>query len=382
MKKIITILMMLMMVCGCTTTTSQTGEKTAPIKKETTNFYFLTDENGDVVLDEEGIPLTPLNTNVWITTTNEKLKDQMANDFYSLVRKYHYLFDSHHNFDGINNIKTINDNYDLGPVKVDSEIIEILKEAIEISKLTDGYFNPTIGSLSNVWSHLYNKQAGHKDPDPELINKAKACVISPNELEEYVLIDEINKTVELKKYDACSSSVNLSLGAISKGYVLDKAYDELLKYDSGFLISAGGSSTITYIADDQMDNLKWRIGITDPNNPSNIYTIMDLKTSFISTSGDYQQFFINDEGVLRHHILNPYTGYPENYYRSITLVANKGGAILDAMSTSMYSSLDFEKYIVSLDEAYDLDVKTYILTGDEDKLETIYNTMGEIILEY
>lgn len=377
MKKLLNILIIMLLISGCTTSNNKSKE---PIKKETFNIYFLTDENGNIELDEDGIPLTPLNTNVWITTTSEKLKDQMVADFTNEIRKYHYLFDSHHNFKGINNIKTINDNYGLNPVEVDKDIIDILKEAIEIAKLSDGMFNPTIGTLSNLWSGMYDKSSGKKDPDSKLVEQAKACVIPAEELEEYIIIDEEKGTVLIKKYDPCTSRVSLSLGAISKGYALDKIYEQLLKYDSGFLISAGGSSTITYVADDQKDDLKWRIGITDPNKPTDIYAIMELKNSFISTSGDYQQFFINDEGIIRHHILNPYTGYPENYYRSITLVANKGGALLDAMSTSIYSSEDYSKYLEIFNLKYDLDIMTYIMSNDENGVAVpIYSSMDAIL---
>lgn len=374
MKKIFILLTILLLLSSCS------SSKSEPINKQQSSIYFLSDENGNVILDEDGIPLTPLNTSVWITTTNSKLNDDMVKDFTNLIRKYHYLFDSHHNFEGVNNIKTINDNYGLEPVKVDQEIINILKEAIEISKESDGLFNPTIGALSNVYSGMYDKSGGHKDPDEKIINSAKACVIPSELLEEYIVIDENNSTVLIKKYDSCTSSVSLSLGAISKGYALDKIYDELLKYNSGFLISAGGSSTITYVAENQMNDLSWKIGITDPKNPDSIYSIMELKTSFISTSGDYQQYYINDEGIIRHHILNPDTGYPENYYRSITLVGSSGGSVLDALSTSIYSTKDYEKYLSKFNDKYNLDIQAYIIAENEngDALP-IYNSMDCII---
>ena len=361
-------------------TSCASASKTATINKESYPIYFLTDESGNIIYDEDNLPLTPLNTYVSITTTNDEFRDAMDKDFEDLIRKYHYLLDSHHNFEGVNNIKTINDNYGIGPVEVDEDIIEILEEAIEISKLSDGYFNPTIGALSDVWSGKYGTEV-QSDPDITEIEKAKACVISNDKLEEYIEIDKDNNTVYLKEYDGCSGSVKISLGAISKGYALDKIAEELKKYDSGFLLSAGGSSTLTYVADDQMKDLFWKIGIVDPDQTDQSYSIIQVQNSAISTSGDYQQYFINEEGIRRHHILNPFTGYPENLYRSITLINNDNGTILDALSTSLFSTEDLEKYIDVFDNNYSTDIKAYVLTDNHGQATVSYSTVDNLLVK-
>ena len=92
-------------------------------------------------------------------------------------------------YENINNIKTINDNYGKEAVKVDKEIIEILKSAIKISNETDGYFNPTMGSISDVWKDLFNEAHINSNPDPLEVESAMACVLSNDELSEYIVID-------------------------------------------------------------------------------------------------------------------------------------------------------------------------------------------------
>ena len=127
MKKILLILLTIILVSGCT---ESENSNTYTPHKQTTYLGVITDKYGDMVI--------PLNTDVFIITTNDKTKDEMIKDFNDTVVNYHKLFDSHHDYENINNIKTINDNYGKEAVKVDKEIIEILKSAIKISNETDG----------------------------------------------------------------------------------------------------------------------------------------------------------------------------------------------------------------------------------------------------
>ena len=129
MKKILLILLTIILLSGCT---ESENSNTYTPHKQTTYLGVITDKYGDMVI--------PLNTDVFIITTNDKTKDEMIKDFNNTVVNYHKLFDSHHDYENINNIKTINDNYGKEAVKVDKEIIEILKSAIKISNETDGYF--------------------------------------------------------------------------------------------------------------------------------------------------------------------------------------------------------------------------------------------------
>lgn len=355
MKKILLILLTIILLSGCT---ESENSNTYTPHKQTTYLGVITDKYGDMVI--------PLNTDVFIITTNDKTKDEMIKDFNNTVVNYHKLFDSHHDYENINNIKTINDNYGKEAVKVDKEIIEILKSAIKISNETDGYFNPTMGSISDVWKDLFNEAHINSDPDSLEVESAMACVLSNDELSEYIVIDETNSTVELKKLDRCSSRVEIDLGAYSKGYVLDKAYESLLKFESGFMLSAGSSSIITYVPDNAID-LHFSIGITNPNNTSDMLEALQVDNKAISSSGDYQQYFINEEGVRRHHILNPFTGYSENTFRGITLIADSNGGLLDALSTSIYSLKEenVETLIQKMEAEYKLNIEKILIQDDE-----------------
>lgn len=359
MKKILIILIIFLTCSAC-----KKQETVSEIKKTSNYLTVLYDSSGDMVL--------PLNTDVYLITVEPNKNEAMLNDFKELIHEYHKLLDSHHDYLDINNLKTINDNYGNGPVKVDEKLIETIKSSIEISISTGGLFNPTAGALSDVWKDKFNNEHINTNPDSSEIEKAKACVLSPDQFNEYIVIDEINNTVEIKKLPSCSTSVKFDLGAYSKGYVLDKAYDLLLKYNSGFMLNAGGSSLIAYTPESQMDKVNWTISLSDPNNPTDAISYLRFKNIFMSTSGDYQQYFFDENGIRRHHILNPYTGYPENNFRSISLFSSSKAGMLDAISTSLYSTDDYKSLVTKVSNDFSFDFNTYV----------IYEVDGKLIQEY
>lgn len=312
--------------------------------------------------DKDGNMVIPLSCDLAIITTDETKSKFMQDAFDSLIIYYHQLLDPSHEFNNVNNIKTINDNYGKGAVKVDPALIEVIENAIELSSNTDGYFNPTMGAVSDVWKNLFTEEHKNSDPNNVDVENALTCVIPCDKLKDYIIIDKENSTVTFKKYEQALDKVIIDLGAYSKGYVLDKAYESLLKYKTGFLLSAGGSSIITYVHPTQ-DKLNWTIGVKNPNSGESAF-LLSIKNSFISSSGDEQQYFINEEGIRRHHILNPYTGYPENRFRSITLVSESNAGILDSLSTAMYSKEDIYKKI---EESYSLNIKKALIKENNNK---------------
>ncbi len=112
------------------------------------------------------------------------------------LEEYHKLYDIYNNYEGINNIKTINDNAGIKPVKVDKKIIDLLRLSKEMYNKTNGYVNIAFGSVLNIW-HDY-RELSIEDP--------KNAQIPPMELLEEaskhtdiskLIIDEANQTVYL-----------------------------------------------------------------------------------------------------------------------------------------------------------------------------------------
>lgn len=319
----------------------------------------------ETMADIDGNMILPLNTDVTLITTSEDKKQGMRDTTKQIIEKYQTLLDPSHYYVGVNNICVLNENYGKDAIRVSPLLIDILEKSIELSQDTNGFFNPTMGTLSDVWKDRFSNEHINIDPSSDEIEHAKSCVIGHDELKEYIVIDKLNNTITFKQYPKCDSKVKIDLGAYAKGYVLDKVYEELIKFDSGFLISAGGSSIVTYVPEHQQDTLNWSVGVKSPNTLQQCY-VFKVKTSFISTSGDEQQYFINEDGIRRHHILNPYTGYSENIYRDITLVSSSNAGLLDGLTTAMFSIEDenLTEFINSIEKTYNVNIIKALMKED------------------
>ncbi|HEY5560949.1 MAG TPA: FAD:protein FMN transferase, partial [Clostridiaceae bacterium] len=120
-----------------------------------------------------------------------------------------------------------------------------------------------------------------------------------------ISINEANSSVKLMKV-----GMSIDLGGVAKGFTADEVVKVFKKFGvKSAIINLGGSSI--YTLGKKPDNTLWSIGIQHPRkekNEGNI-CIVKLDQDALSTSGDYQRFFIKD-GKRYHHILNPATGYP------------------------------------------------------------------------
>lgn len=355
-KKII-IVICLLLLTSCTTNNNSN------IKKERTFLGNITDESGEMVL--------LLNTEVYLTTANPLYKDTLINIAKSQIAKYHKLFDSHHyyldeNNERITNIKVLNDSINKGPIKVDPIIIEALKESINLMRLTNGYFNISLGKLSSLYNDkLLPYDSYNDDPSIKDIKQCTKGIIEIDSINQLIIIDEINNTVELKSKDEL---YEIDLGAFSKGYIINKVYDQLIGYNTSFLLTAGSSSIITYSVD--KENISWNIGIIDPNNQAdNIFTF-NLNNGAISTSGDYENYYFLKNGTRRHHILNPYTGFSENYYHSNTLLSSNA-FVIDALSTALFNVKNKEEriqIIKNIEDYYDVTISYCFIKENNDIL--------------
>lgn len=351
MKKII-ILLSLLLLTSCT-------NNNQIYKKDKYFLGYTKDKDDNMVL--------LLNSEVNLTIVNNGYKETLINTAKDTITKYHKLLDSNHyyldeNGKVLNNIKVLNDNINKGIVEVDPIIIDALKESIKLTKLTNGYFNITLGKLSNLYKDKFlSYDSINTDPDKSDIDKTLLGIISYDKLEDYIILDETNNTVELKTND---NPYLIDLGAFSKGYILSKVYDELIKYNTSFLLTAGSSSIITYTNRDE--NVNWNIALKDPNTIDSQLLVFNLDNGAVSTSGDYENYYLLEDGTRRHHILNPYSGHSENYYRSISLLSNNAG-IIDALSTALFNisnKNDIKHIISNIENNYNTKIAYSILDND------------------
>ena len=198
-----------------------------------------------------------------------------------------------------------------------TEFIELLNRSIYFSEITDGLFDITVKPLMLLWNFKENK----KPPDKEKIKKILKSVGYKN----IIIKNYNNKTKKI----ILENSAMLDFGGIAKGYAVDKAIEILYKENiTTALVNIGGNIRT-------IGKRKWKIGIRNPDNGNNIIKILSLKNQSVSTSGNYEQYFIY-KGKRYTHILNPKNGYPvDTDYKSVTIVSDNA-TDSDALSTIVF----------------------------------------------
>ncbi len=239
------------------------------------------------------------------------------------LERYHRLFDIYENYEGINNLKTVNDNAGISPVTVDKGIIELLKDCKYYYTLTDGVFNPAMGSVLKLWHDaredgINNPKNAYLPNDTAL--KAAAGHINP----ESIIIDEAASTVFISDPD-----LRIDVGGIAKGWATERVANSA---PAGLLISVGGNVKAT--GPKTEDGAPWAVGIKDPFGSSDYLHTLSILNSSVVTSGNYIRNYTVD-GKLYHHIIDPGTLYPGERWVSVTVVCENSG-LADVLSTYLF----------------------------------------------
>lgn len=262
-------------------------------------------------------------TTVVGTAQSEQAFQEVAQQVHDNLLRYHQLFDIYHDYEGMNNLKTVNEQAGSAPVKVDAAIIALLTDCKAYYTLTGGKVNVAMGSVLGLWHDA--RTDGIRDP-------ANAALPKPEKLEaaaehtdlDKVVIDEAGSTVFFTDPD-----LRLDVGAIAKGWATQRAAEAA---PEGLLISVGGNVCAT--GPKKADGTPWVIGIQDPDgSDSNLHTIY-VSGGAVVTSGDYQRTF-TVAGKKYHHIIDPATSMPAEHWSSVTVVCDDS-ALADALSTALF----------------------------------------------
>lgn len=268
---------------------------------------------------------------------------EYAQELHDELETYHQLYDIYKNYEGINNLKTINDNAGVEPVVVDEKIIDMLDFAKELDIKTNGYFNVAMGSVLSIW-HEY-RTAGIDDPMASELPPMEELLKASEHMDiQDVIIDRQASTVYLADPD-----MSLDVGGLAKGYATEMACHKLEENGlSNALVSVGGNIRAIGKKD---DGTLWKLGIQNPDLYSEtkyLHTIAVEDMSLV-TSGDYQRYYTVD-GVAYHHIVNPDTLMPWFEYDSVSILCKDSG-LADALSTAVFNMKqeDGQALIESLD---------------------------------
>ena len=248
---------------------------------------------------------------------------EKAQAVHDALLEYHRLFDIYHTYDGLNNLKTVNDRAGIEAVKVDPRIIRLLQDCKSYYAATGGKVNVALGSVLSLWHEARN--AGLNDPGSAYLPEQAALEeASRHTALDAVILDEEASTVYI-----CDPLVQLDVGAIAKGWAVQQVAQSA---PTGLLISVGGNICATGAKDEA--GTPWVVGIQDPAGGDSYLHTLYVSGGSVVTSGDYQRTYTVD-GVRYHHIIDPDTLYPATYWRSVTIVCPDSG-LADALSTALF----------------------------------------------
>ncbi len=273
----------------------------------------------------------------------------------ALLEEYHQMMDIYHEYSGLNNLCTVNKNAGGQPVQVDPRLIDFLLYAKELSAQTNGKMNVMMGAVLAPW-HEAQAAAG-KDP-------GKACLPDRTALEQarahtglsLLEIDPKAGTVRITDPQA-----RLDAGAVGKGYATEMAARLLESMGGeGYVLNIGGNIRII---GQKPDGSGWRTAIKDPFHHDSQYAMyLELADTSCVTSGNYERFF-TVEGKQYHHIIDPDTLMPADYFASVSVIAKDSG-LADGLSTALFC-MDYESGRALADRLEGVEVVWIFLDGTQ-----------------
>ncbi len=302
-KKILAIVLVLLSLWGC----AMSGGQRGPAIYDVTYLMLF-----DTVTTIKGAA----ESQAAFTETAQSIHDELL--------RYHQLFDIYNDYEGLNNLKTVNDMAGIDPVELDGAIIALLTDCREYHDLTGGRVNVAMGSVLRLWHETRN--AGLEDPDNAKLPDMEALkAAAAHTALETIVIDEGASTVFIT-----DPAVRLDVGAVAKGWATQRAAEHA---PSGMLLNVG--SNICATGPKTEEGTPWVVGIRNPAGAADDYlhTLNVSGGSFV-TSGDYQRVY-TVAGKAYHHIIDPDTLMPSEYWRSVTIVCRDSG-LADALSTALF----------------------------------------------
>lgn len=213
-------------------------------------------------------------------------------------------------------------------ITISNETSELLEIVLNFCRETDGIYDPTVYPLVKEWGFI---DGNYSVPEAEQISE---------------LMKKIGyEQIELDGNNArLPNEVEIDFGACAKGFAADKLTKILQENDvTSALLDLGGNIQAIGC---KADGTEWKIGIADPSSPSESLGTLLLSDCAAVTSGNYQRYFTDENGIKRCHIIDPRTGYPAESGISSVTVVTKSGTRADMLSTALfimgtYSAADF-----------------------------------------
>ncbi len=228
------------------------------------------------------------------------------------------------NYKDDSELSQVNKHAAKAPVPCGRELLEVIEHSQHYSELSDGAFDITVSPIIATWGFFTGK--GHIPSNKELA-KLLPAVSYRN-----IVINRDNNPEKSGNVLFKNPKTQIDLGAIGKGYAVDKALEIVRKHAvNNACINLGGN---IYALGAPTGKNAWKVGVQNPRDKSKILGYLELKDESTATSGDYERFF-EIKGKRYSHIIDPRTGMPVKDIVAVTIVAPTGTEV-DALSTSVF----------------------------------------------
>ncbi|MBW1975031.1 MAG: FAD:protein FMN transferase [Deltaproteobacteria bacterium] len=253
---------------------------------------------------------------IQVVHSNPKEASRVLDKAFAFMKKLSNKMNSHNRN---SEIAHLNARGYPGPFHVSDELFQVIEESVEVSRITGGAFDITVGPLLELWP-IYRKN-NFKVPDQEQLMKALKLVGW-----QYLKLDPAARTVRFQK-----KGMKIDLGGIAKGFIVDRTIEFLKKMGiRGALINAGGD---IYAMGKTPSGDPWKIGVRHPRDPDRLIAVLGISDGSVVTSGDYERY-ITKNGVKYTHVVDPRTGFTVQKTASVTIIGNTT-AFADALATAM-----------------------------------------------
>ena len=246
--------------------------------------------------------------NIKIYDDNKEKVNKAFEEIENLYQKYENITNF---YDENSELYTVNNNNtDNEYIYLSNELADLINLGLDWYYKSDGLLNINIGNLTKIW-HDFRE-------NPTSL---------PSDLNDIVI--DINQ-IKLEGNKLLNNNPSIDLGCLVKGYVTQLAgqylEDNGLEY---YLINAGGN-----VKAGKSHKGHYNIGIASPINSNETFEIIKGENISVVTSGGYERF-VEYDGVLYHHIIDPNTKYPANFVKSVTVIGKDSGQC-DALSTILF----------------------------------------------
>ena len=207
-------------------------------------------------------------------------------------------------------------------VPVSGELFSVMQVAQQLSRVSGGAFDVTVGPLVNAWGF-----------GPAIADAAK-----PSAAELAAAFNRVGyEKLRLRENPPALqklADVYVDLSAIAKGYGVDRVAERLLRDGcSDFMVEVGGEVTVRGV---NPQGQPWRVGIEVPDlrRVGDVHRVLALRDMAVATSGDYRNY-VEHDGQRYSHTIDPRNGEPVRHALASVTVIHKTALWADAYATAI-----------------------------------------------